>query len=736
MYQKEPLTQEGMISTVYGLPMYEQVDVQKMIEDAYNAGKKEIVIPRGAYRLPALDRGNTHILLSEMKDFTVSAYDVVFLYQDIRKVGLLIQDCERVTVKGLSSDYEPHGTFQCKIIAIDPDSKYYDVHIDDGYQCDFWDEYIAPPYLPGSFFDGETKQIINDIRGPAVFVKNVVDLGEGNFRIHMPVTTDQRARLKLGDYICVYSRPYMAGNTGLSRNSYVTIKDYTVWSGCVGVGENYTKKQTHYDNFRVVPGPRPYGATEDRICSTNADGSHMQNNYEGSLMENCVYDTCGDDGVNFYGSFCRVAEVKAPDRVVIAEKSLVNIQPGEVLRFYRPDTEKIGEATALEITPMPEDYVPPVNLEKALGAATFRPRNYVEVLLDRPVDAVPTGWMSNNAHVGNGFILRNNVYRNLRPRGALIKANDGLIENCTFEHIGSAGIQIQPELHWCESGYSHNVVVRNCTFIDCGMKNHAAMTVSGHKALDQKDIVIEDNRFVECPGVELAVASAQNVTVRNNIFGINCPNGDHPTAVIRTGDGIYFEGNVFPEERVPVAAGPTPKNIVGATPTYYTVCSDALQSEVQGTDGWRFQYSPIGSDEYFDYDTFVYSEKLQNGWWQGEEENYAHGCIRDWWSATFMQPGEESDCVKTFVCPTDGEILIGAASFVVGMPTEDGICVSVRHNKEILFEDTKLESVNPAFEPISCSVKKGDCIYFRVNKNGNINGDGLDWNPTVLYTKQ
>ncbi len=736
MYQKEPLTHEGMLSVVYNLPLYEQVDIQKMIEDAYHAGQKELVIPRGAYRLKPLDGGQTHILLDGMKDFTLSAYDVVFLYQDIRKIGLLISNCERVTVKGLSSDYEPNGVFQCKIIGIDPDSKYYDVHIDDGYQCDFWDEYIAPPYLPGAFYDGETKAIINDIRGPSVFVKDVVDLGEGNFRIHMPVTSDQRERLKLGDYICVYSRPYMMGNTSLFGNSYVTIKDYTVWSGCVGVGESYTKKQTHYDNFRVVPGPKPYGASEERICSTNADGSHMQDNYEGALMENCVYDSCGDDGVNFYGAFCRVAEVKAPDRVVIAERSLVDIQPGECLRFYRPDTEKIGEAIAVEVTPVPEDYAPDVDLEKTMEATTFRFRNYSEVLLDREIAATPTCWVANTAHVGNGFILRNNIYRNLCPRGAMIKANDGLIENCTFEHIGAAGIQIRPEIHWCECGYAHNVVVRNCTFIDCGMKDRAAMTVTGHKALDQKDIVIEGNRFVDCPGIELSISSAQNVTVRDNVFGINCPNGDQPTAVVRTGNGIYFENNLFPAERVQVAAGSAPANIVGAVPTFYAICSDALGSEVQGTDGWRFQYSPVGSEEYFDYDTFVYSEKLQNGWWKGEEENYAHGNIRRWWSDTFMQPGEESDCVKTFVCPCDGELLVGASSMIVGMPSEDGILVSVRHNKKVLFEKLLKEHQNDGFKPIAVTVEKGDRIHFRVNKNGNTQGDGLDWNPTVLYTKQ
>lgn len=730
-FQKEPVLEEGQLSVVYGLPLYEKVDIQKMIDDAYARGDKEIVIPKGAYRLQS--NGETHIALRNMQHFTVSAYDVVFLYQDLRKVGLLIQDCEHVTVKGLSSDYEPDGVFQCKIIGMDPDSQYYDVHIDDGFQCDFKDEYITPDYMAGSFFEGDTHKIINDIRGAGVWSKNVEELGEGNYRIYMPVTTDQRARLKLGDYMCVYSRKYMRGNTSLIGNSHVTIKDYTVWAGNVGVGESYTKKQTHYDNFRVVPGPKHYGATEERICSTVADGSHMQNNYEGSFMENCVYDTCGDDGVNFYGLFSRIAEVKAPNRVVFAERGWAGIHPGERLRIYRPDMEKTAEAFVLEAQKMPEDYEPKINLSKQMESMFFRASMYYEVVLDRDVAAEVGGWMGNCAHVGNGFVLKNNRYYNLRPRGALIKASDGVIENCTFEHIGAAGIQIQPEVHWCECGYAHNVTVRDCTFIDCGNANSASMTISGHKALDQRDIVIENNRFIHNPGIELSVASAQNVTIRGNQFGIDCPNGDAPTAVVRTGDCIHFENNSFPAERVEVAAGMAPTRIYGANPTFYSVCADALLSEVQGTNGWRFQYVPIGTDDYRDFDVFVYSEKLQNGWWHKEEENYDDGCIRNWWSGTFMLPGEKSDVSKTFVCPKDGKVLIGAASLIVGQPSEDGINVSIRHNKEVLFEKTMFEHHNDRFEPIELTVKKDDCIYFRVNKNRNAKNDGLDWNPTILY---
>jgi hypothetical protein len=160
----------------------------------------------------------------------------------------------------------------------------------------------------------------------------------------------------------------------------------------------------------------------------------------------------------------------------------------------------------------------------------------------------------------------------------------------------------------------------------------------------------------------------------------------------------------------------------------------------QGVDGWRVQYAPIGTDDYQDYDNYVYSKKLQDGWWKGEEENYADGCIRRWWADTYMLPGEESDCVKTFVCPKDGEILINAASYIVGAPSDDGINVCVRKNAEQLWPtdkawETKYNRVNDVFKPTRTAVKAGDKIYFRVNKNGNAINDGLDWNPTILYTK-
>lgn len=736
-YNREPITHEGMVSTVYHLPFYEKVDIQKMIQDAYDRGEKKIVIPRGAYRINPIERGFSHILLKDMKDFVVEGEngEVVLVCQDYRKNAVSLVHCDTVRVEGITTDFEPYGFFQCEIIGFDEKSEYFDVYIEEGYQCFFSDHERTPDILPGDFYDRETHDFMKDMRGTGYISRDAIEeIGDRTFRIHFPLTTDQRERVKIGDFYCLSCRPFMRSGITLSKCSHCVVRNFTVWAGLCGTAESEAKKQTFFDRFRVQPGPRPYGATHDRICTTAADGCHMSGNFEGARIENCVFDHAGDDAVNYYGSFFRVAEQIAPDTLVFAMKNGFLPEAGERFRIYAESTEKRGEVCVVEAEKL-EDYTLPESLTKNVGANTFIPRVVYKVKVDRPIEVQAGDWVNSVNRCGNGFIFRNNICKNLRPRGALIKASNGVVEGNYFYNIGTAGVQIRPEFDWLEAGYSHNVVVRGNTFDNCGGMASASVMVSGQRALDQTDIVIEDNTFIHNVGPELSLAEGRNIVVRDNRFGIDRQNKDCPMVIVRTGDGIRFENNTFEEGVTPVAAGSAPQNISGATPKFYTMCSAALMTGEQGVDGWRFQYASIGQDDYQDYDTYVYSQKLQDGWWQGEEENYTHGCIRRWWFDTYMEPGTDYDCVKTFVCPKDGEILINAASYIVGKPTEDGIAVSVRHNSDILFEELKFNRVNTKFKPIRITVKAGDKIHFRVNKNGNTENDGLDWNPTILYTK-
>ncbi len=726
----EEIEYEGQPSSVYfGLPMYEKVDIQAMIDEAVAKGAHELTIPRGAYRLSP-KRGNTHVLFDRVSDFTLHAYDVVFLYQDMRAGGMTLDNCHNVTVEGLSSDYEPYGYSQMRIIAIDPAGQYIDFHIDEGYMSDFSDVY-GLALFPTSFYRGDNRRYM-PLRPFAVTNKNVEQLGDRNVRVHSPLASDHKAQLHIGDYLCAVARPVMQGNLGLRACSGCHIKDYTVWSGGVGVGESFSLGKNFYDHFNVVPGPRPYRASEDRVCSTIADAAHMQNNRVGATMENGLYYGMGDDGVNFYGTFARVAEVISDREFVLAERhSWVKPIEGDLLRFYANDMNFVGDGGIASLTPMEKDYKPAYDLEKALGVYTFRGEGYYRVTLKKPLPLAEGNFISNTSRNGNGFVLRNNRYVNARPRGNLIKASDGLIENCFFEDL-SVGIQIRPERSWNEAGYSQNVIARNNSFVRCDL----GINVEGHLALDQRDILLENNTFLDVFGTEMKISSAERVTVRGNRFGEgNLHTNAKPVIVVGSADGVCFEGNTFADRnRTLLSISPAARNVTGLDGLPYAVASEAVESGVQGHCGWHFGYAPIGTHDYTDYAVFRAETTCADGWHTADGNDADYGTVTRLWGDVYMCPGSLADAAKSYICPMDGEIAVSAThSCIIGENTEDGVRFMIYHGEKLLWQKDLFQNELEMPPVLDVTVKAGDAIHFRVNKLGNTNGDGVDWDPTVLY---
>ena len=730
----EEIEYEGQPSSVYfGLPLYEKVDVQGLIDEAVFRGDKELTIPRGAYRIQP--KGNIHILLDHLTDFTLNAEDVVFLYGDLSVMGMEIRHCRHLTVRGLSMDYEPCGWAQMKITAIDPNGQYLDVSIDRGFVAQFKENELGCRDFQNMFFDGQTRRMMF-LRPFSVTDRNVEELGHRHFRIHAPLSSDHQQCLRPGDYLCANMRKVMKPPLSLYCSGDVHMENIHVYSGTVGFVETGSPEKNYFNRFYDVPGPRPYGASEDRLCATDADGAHMTNNYVGATIENSVFHSLLDDGANFFGRFSCVAEVISSTEFVIAEATGLDFRAGEVIRIYSADTELVGSTAVLSAKPMPDDYLPAESAERALGVVTFRPRHYYRVTVDTPLSLVPGCWINNTAHCSSGFVLRNNVYCNLRPRGALIKASDGLIENCLFEDVGRHGVQITPELHWDEAGYSHRVTVRNNLFVRVGAGNGVAVTVEGHAARDQRDIVIEGNRFVDCPNGDLRLTSCTGVTVKNNEFSVgNLHNTAIPAITLGAATDVRLEGNVFADRSiVPLGAGSLAEGVIGAHPAIYSVSSVALNACRQGADGWHYGYAPIGSHTYTDYPAFRdYGSRVDD--WQGEEEGTKRfGCIMRKWGNTYMHPGEEYDAAKTYVCPKDGRVRLGSPSAVImGEPTEDGVLLSILCNDALLWQK-ELPAGGVFSSPrLELDVKKGDALHFRVHKKGNAENDGTTWDPAVLY---
>ena len=106
------------------------------------------------------------------------------------------------------------------------------------------------------------------------------------------------------------------------------------------------------------------------------------------------------------------------------------------------------------------------------------------------------------------------------------------------------------------------------------------------------------------------------------------------------------------------------------------------------------------------------------------------------------QPGKYHDIAMTFIAPEDGWVEISNVNTNREIKSNynpdngiDGVFVKILMGEEQLWPESGWGHTIPTVEQpvIYKEIKTGDKIHFRVNKNKNINNDGVNWNPTVKY---
>ena len=131
-------------------------------------------------------------------------------------------------------------------------------------------------------------------------------------------------------------------------------------------------------------------------------------------------------------------------------------------------------------------------------------------------------------HSSSGFVLRNNVIRNHRARGMLIKASDGLITGNSIANSTLGGIVVTPELSWGEGDYVQNLTVFNnsvdrvCTGLQCfgglalGAVNASRKFATG-APWGHSNVTLRANTLSNIAQMNLWVSSAQHVRVQGNL---------------------------------------------------------------------------------------------------------------------------------------------------------------------------------------------------------------------------
>lgn len=509
------------------------LDIQALAVQAAAQGKHRVDIPAGTYRV------SEPISLKNLKDMEIWATGVLLIKTKVGE-ALTVSRCKNLKIIGLKFDYDPIPFTQGTIVAVSSDGLQVDFEIHAGYPP------LTADMLGTSarhYFDAETrlwKEGINHFTRPKIEL-----LGEkkGRALFDRPQTG-----VKPGDYLTFDRRKLDKSPCISIRNcpGKVEFEDVTIYAaGGLAIVGRYCEDQVVFRRVKIERGPRPIGATEDRLLSTDADAINFAYCRKGPLLENCDFSFMGDDSLNMHGIALVVLRVVSPTCVLVSrgdgpEDFAKHVRTGDRIDILMPKTfEKLGQAACESFKTMTDSG----NIRSEEVAAYFEdfknskvPPTVFQINFKEPVSYIKTGqWLEFPELNCPGFIVRNSTFHDHRARGLRIMASHGLVEGNRFERIGSAAIQIGPEWqYWREAGWVKDVQVRNNKFKDIGIggdftsaRCYTPGVISIVSRTDaqsppypreQEDIVIEGNEIDGSPASAIHAYGVNRLVISNNII--------------------------------------------------------------------------------------------------------------------------------------------------------------------------------------------------------------------------
>jgi hypothetical protein len=507
--------------------------VQQQINQAIESGVRHVRIQPGTYRL------DERLLIREANNLTIDATGVKLIFTVSDMKPILIARCNDLTLKGLTIDFDPLPFVQGPVTRIKPDQGYFEMEIEAGYP-DIDRTYIrkrtAHVFDPetGYWEAGASNKIAQRIKILSPRSARLFVLDRARFMID-----GDDPIIELGDTVVINTR---------ARECFAVVEtdnftlDGTVIHTAPGIailGRWNTGTHT-IKNVKIVPGPRPEGATTDRMISTCADAVNYAGMRGKLIITGCEFSRMADDTLNIAAVTTRVVEVEDSDTFLGITRHAEYMLPGDVLEFFEPaDLSPLGQAKIISAEQIDTTEAQRNAFLQATGIhVPERLIGKIEIArfhLDAPVDLAVGQHVNLPAFSTGGYEVTDNHFHDHRARGLRVQVDNGLIENNRFERIQQAAITIGPEMRphefWA-SGWSKNIVVRHNTFLDIGRGQHIAVpwtSTPGAIAVDSakfrdieptyaghRDIVIEGNTIDGCSVSAIHVAAVDGLTIRDN----------------------------------------------------------------------------------------------------------------------------------------------------------------------------------------------------------------------------
>lgn len=505
----------------YGSP--DTVKIQQMVSDAVQQGVTRLKIPEGIYHLRAPSHAPKHLTFKELHNLEIDASGSVFIFETEYKSGIAFQDCSDIMFRNVTLINKTTPFSQGEIISISPDGDTIDVQVHDHYPTEIADGYKTPIL---NFYDPVTRQLKKNAR--MAHIRSVETHTPQILRFHMEKDQIKPETISSGD-LAVWRRieGHEVSVEGCRNMKFinVTLKN-AIGAAVLEVGG----EGGNYYSYKVTYAGPPEGASQRPLLSGSADGFISYDTRRGPTLENCLFEGIHDDGINISALYYFILEVSGNSAV--AAITHFACAAGDEIGFFDFDLQKTGSAGIVSIERL-RNYREPREIYKH-GSITYSgpgQKELYRLTFDREPPVQPGNYAVNLSRCGNGFAIRGCTIRNKRGRGCLIRGS-GTIENCLFENILGGAIDAMPEFYsFSEGPYVENLTIRNNVFRDVNRANFfqfaGAVNIysfaGSYVPLNRpqgghRNILIENNRFVNNDGPNVIITTSENVTVKNNLF--------------------------------------------------------------------------------------------------------------------------------------------------------------------------------------------------------------------------
>jgi hypothetical protein len=495
-------------------------DFRPMVAEAIAKGEKKIVIPSGTYRLAPIGGGKCVWTLQGLKDIEIIADGVTLVSTKLTR-AVAIDHCTGVTVRGLTVDYDPLPFTQGTVSAVAEDEGWIDVKLHAGYP--------RQPYSRMDVVDPATRYRKKGM--PFLWDTKAEMQGEDTVRVTLKNIGNIAP---VGTLASLNTGPAADGiphALSLEHCSSVTLRNVTIHSAPgMGILECDGEGKTEYLGCRVVPGPKPAGASEERLLSTSWDAIQTKTVRHGPHVEDCEIREAGDDSWSVQSADFMVLKVTGSTLILACrDEYSIGVESGDRLKTRIGGPE--ATITARRGLSRDEAALDPIVLAKLKDAPQWSewkvsPR-CLEVTLDQALPVKPGDSLYSPDRMGNGFVFINN---RIHSSGRLLIKGAGRIEGNVLDTPHA--IVVCPELPGNAAAGIDGLIIRKNTIRHSGWfcaapwsSQAGALSITAAAGVQQlrapgvfTNVVIEDNTFEECSGPNLVISSTRGVKVSGNHF--------------------------------------------------------------------------------------------------------------------------------------------------------------------------------------------------------------------------